>query len=72
MTADAKQPEKRQSTDRARFVIRLPGLIKEDVVGVGDIIKRVTSTVGIQPCGGCEQRARALNRVLAVSGCKRK
>lgn len=71
MTANPRQPDDRESADGARFVIRLPGLIKDDVVGVGDIIKRVTSTMGIQPCGGCKRRAQALNRVLAVSGCKR-
>jgi len=71
MTIKATEPDDRDSTERARFVIRLPGLIKDDV-GIGDIIKRVTSAVGIPPCGGCEQRARAFNRVVAVSGCKRR
>jgi len=72
MTTDPTRPDDHDIGERARFVIRLPGLIKEDVVGVGDIIKRVTAAVGIPPCGGCVQRARALNRTLAVSGCKRK
>jgi hypothetical protein len=44
--------------------VRLPGFITGDEVGLGDAIKRATSYIGIQPCGGCERRADALNRWL--------
>ena len=50
------------------FKVRLPGFIAEEEVGLGDVIKRATSTVGIRPCGGCNQRAAALNRWLVFSG----
>jgi len=30
--------------------------------GVGDTVKRITSAVGIKPCGECEKRAEALNK----------
>jgi hypothetical protein len=42
--------------------IRLPGFIKEEEIGLGDVIKRVTYAMGIRPCAGCEKRAAALNR----------
>lgn len=42
--------------------IRLPGFVKEDDIGLGDLIKRVTYAVGIKPCSGCERRAALLNR----------
>jgi hypothetical protein len=42
--------------------IRLPGFIKEEEVGLGDVIKRVTYAMGIKPCTGCEKRAATLNR----------
>jgi hypothetical protein len=43
--------------------LRLPGfLMEEEEIGLGDAIKRVTYAMGIKPCGGCEQRAAALNR----------
>ena len=42
--------------------IRLPGFIKEEEIGLGDVIKRVTYAMGIKPCAGCEKRAAALNR----------
>jgi hypothetical protein len=33
-------------------------------VGLGDAVKRATSSVGIKPCGGCQRRAEALNRKI--------
>jgi hypothetical protein len=42
--------------------MRLPGFITDEEIGLGDVIKRTTSYFGIKPCGGCEQRAAALNR----------
>jgi hypothetical protein len=47
---------------------RLPGFVSDQDVGLGDAIKRATSTVGIRPCGGCDRRAAALNRWLVFSG----
>jgi hypothetical protein len=44
------------------FRLRLPGFITDEQVGLGDAVKRVTYAMGIRPCGGCEQRASALNR----------
>lgn len=45
-------------------IVRLPGFIVDHEVGLGDVIKRATTAVGIKPCGGCQQRAVALNRWL--------
>jgi len=47
---------------------RLPGFIKEEEIGLGDVIKRAASYVGIQPCGGCARRAAALNRWMVFTG----
>jgi hypothetical protein len=49
----------------------LPGFISEDI-GLGDVVKRVTSAVGIQPCGGCQRRAQALNNWLVFSAPRRR
>jgi len=46
--------------------IRLPGFLQEDV-GLGDVIKRATNTIGIKPCGPCAQRAAQLNRRIVFS-----
>ncbi|MDQ2776564.1 MAG: hypothetical protein M3Y57_16850 [Acidobacteriota bacterium] len=48
-----------------RHNVRLPGFITEETIGLGDLIKRTTYLAGIKPCGGCERRAKALNRWLA-------
>ena len=47
--------------------MRLPGFIVKQEIGLGDVIKRATSAVGIKPCGACQQRAAALNRRLAFT-----
>jgi hypothetical protein len=66
-----KKEPKRDRTDkgaREPYRVRLPGFIVEEEVGLGDVIKRATSTVGIKPCGGCARRAATLNRWVAFSG----
>lgn len=32
--------------------------------GVGDVIAKITSAIGIKPCGGCKKRQSALNRAF--------
>jgi hypothetical protein len=47
---------------------RVPGFVKDEELGLGDLIKRVTSTFGIKPCGSCQRRAATLNRWFIVTG----
>jgi len=47
--------------------VRLPGFIADQEIGLGDVVKRATSYVGIQPCGQCKDRAAALNRWLVFT-----
>jgi hypothetical protein len=35
--------------------------------GLGDVVAAITSAVGIPPCGGCEERRDALNRIVPFS-----
>jgi hypothetical protein len=49
-------------------VVKLPGFINETEIGLGDLIKRATSAIGIKSCGGCEQRAAILNRWIVFNG----
>ena len=55
--------------DEAPYRMRLPRFINADdkEIGLGDVIKRATSAVGIRPCGGCERRAAAINRWVRFS-----
>jgi hypothetical protein len=68
MTRREAKGQRKDRGDRQPFLVRLPGFITHQEVGLGDVIKRVTYGFGIQPCGGCERRASALNRWLAFSG----
>lgn len=54
-----------ESQRRTPSRIKLPGFLIEDEVGLGDVVKRATSLVGLAPCGGCAQRAATLNRAVA-------
>ncbi len=56
------------STRAGAHRVRLPGFVVEHDVGLGDVIKRATSAIGIKPCGGCARRAAALNRWLVFTG----
>jgi hypothetical protein len=46
----------------------MPGFVADEGIGLGDAIKRVTRTVGIRPCGGCERRAAMFNRWVTFTG----
>ena len=36
--------------------------------GLGDTIAKVTSAVGIKPCGGCKERQKKLNELIPYGG----
>ena len=55
-------PEERRGNPQTHHV-RLPGFLVDEV-GLGEVVKRTTYTLGIRPCGGCERRAATLNRWL--------
>lgn len=52
--------------------IRIPVPGMRQSAGLGQTIKKVTSALGIRPCGGCEQRARALDRRVVLGPQKKK
>ena len=68
MNDEASRSDTPQEGGRETYRVRLPGFVSEEDVGLGDVIKRATSTVGIHPCGGCGRRAAALNRWMVFSG----
>ena len=53
--------------ERPPYRVRLPGFVKEGEVGLGDVVKRATSSAGIRPCGGCLGRAATLNRWMVFT-----
>ena len=47
--------------------VRLPGFLIEEEIGLGDLVKKTTYAMGIQPCSGCEKRAATLNRWMSFT-----
>jgi len=64
-----KEPTEDQSLERQPqpYHVRLPGFLIEGEMGLGDIVKKITYSIGVQPCSGCEKRAAALNRWMRFS-----
>ena len=57
-----------QNRKQAPYRVRLPGFISDGDIGLGDVVKRASYAIGVKPCGGCERRAKALNRLMVFSG----
>ena len=62
-----KEPNAKKETGATPYKVRLPGFITGEEVGLGDVVQRMTYAMGIKPCGGCEQRAAALNRWMVFT-----
>ncbi len=58
------KPEKTATPKSAR--LRLPGFVREEEIGLGDLVSRTASAIGVRPCGGCSRRAAAMNRWMTV------
>ena len=61
-------PEEKTESERQPYRVQLPGFVSDKEIGLGDAIKRVSYTFGIQPCAGCDRRAAALNRWFVFTG----
>jgi hypothetical protein len=68
MNEGEAKDDQMEETQRQPYRVRLPGFVTDEDIGLGEVIKRTTSTIGIRPCGRCEQRAAALNSWLAFTG----
>jgi hypothetical protein len=67
----ADEPDPPADRARSRRTARIPGFNPDAEIGLGDVVTRVTTTIGIRPCGGCHRRAEAMNSWLAFSGTRR-
>jgi hypothetical protein len=65
-----KQPAESATgaTAQQPYRIRLPGFVRNEDIGLGDLVKRTTASLAIKPCGGCARRAATLNRWLTFTG----
>ena len=58
----ASAGETKRQEERQPYRVRLPGFVKDEEIGLGDVIKRAPYAVGVRPCSGCGRRSAALNR----------
>ena len=70
MTKNTKNNAQVKKSNGKPYQVRLPGFIGDEDIGLGDVIKRTGSYLGIQPCEGCNRRADALNRWLIFTNRK--
>lgn len=54
-------PEAHWAAMREKYAAKRP------MRGLGDLVARVTSAVGIKPCGGCKGRQDTLNKIVPFS-----
>jgi hypothetical protein len=54
-----------QQQEREPLRIRIPFLREQ--IGLGDVISNATSAVGVQPCGGCQERQQQLNQRIVFN-----
>jgi hypothetical protein len=59
---------KAETKKRQPHRVRLPGFLTDVEIGLGDVMKKATSYIGIRPCVGCERRAATLNKWLVFTG----
>jgi hypothetical protein len=62
---DSESPHPHPSRQPHR--VRLPGFVSREEVGLGDVIKRATTLLGVRPCPGCAQRAVRLNQRIVFT-----
>jgi hypothetical protein len=54
---------------QARPAVRIgtPFRMEHDI-GLGEVVKRITTKVGVAPCAPCQERAAAMNRHVVFTG----
>ncbi len=67
MSVDDHLGDRGQERPSVRHTVPLPSFVTSESIGLGTALKRITTAVGVPPCGGCNQRAEALDHFLAFS-----
>lgn len=60
--AHAVEGEPSDAAEKPRHRVRLPRFIVQEPIGLGDVVKRGTTALGVHPCRGCQERAERINR----------
>jgi hypothetical protein len=65
-TGGAGADDTNSEGDKPRHRVRLPHFIVPEPVGAGQVVKRITTAVGVKPCAPCARRAARLDRWLRI------
>lgn len=60
---DPDSPCWREFNERRKVFVE-PNATPAKARGLGDTIAKITSAVGIKPCGGCNRRKAMLNKIV--------
>jgi hypothetical protein len=64
---NAVEPSPAARSSRQPHRVHLPGFVPDEEVGLGNVIKRATTLLGVRPCPECAQRAARLNRRIVFT-----
>ena len=67
MSGKKAKKDTEKEDERQPLRVRLPGFVKDEDVGLGDLVTRVASSAGIRPCGGCQRRTAWLNSRFRIT-----
>ena len=68
MSITRESNDSQTQSEHSPYWVRLPGFLADEEIGLGDVIKRASSYVGIRPCGSCQRRAASLNHWVVFTG----
>ena len=54
-----------------KITINTRGVLKRNI-GLGDAIKKMTTSIGVKPCEACNKRAEKLNEMIQFSNGKKR
>ena len=66
-TSDSTPAPDRSSAgglDPAMHMVRVPTFLLSQEIGLGQVLKRISTALGARPCARCEERAARLDRWL--------
>jgi hypothetical protein len=66
MGAASDRSQQHEVSGQVRHQVRLPRFLVSEPIGLGQVVKRITSAAGVEPCAPCEQRATRLDRWLQI------
>lgn len=62
------EPVNGENRGRAKVSVWVPGMRSRRTIGLGSVLKSMTTALGVRPCQGCIDRASGMDRLLEFRG----